>query len=84
MTDTIFREYLRWFNLQMAERKVLLLIDGFSSHHAEVDLLEAQDIELTNVKVEFLPANTTAICITAEISCNSIFVHLAAWYRLRG
>ena len=46
----------------MTGRKVLLLIDGFSSHHAGFDLLEAQDIELTNVRVEFLPANTTAIC----------------------
>jgi len=62
MTGTIFREYLRWFNLQMTGRKVLLLIDGFSSHHAGFDLLEAQDIELINVRVEFLPANTTAIC----------------------
>ena len=62
MTGQLFREYLRWFNLQMTGRKVLLLLDGFSSHHAGIDLLEAQDIELTNVRVEFLPANTTSVC----------------------
>ena len=62
MTGIIFREYLRWFNLQMQGRKVLLLLDGFSSHHAGYDLLETEGIELTNVRVEFLPANTTSIC----------------------
>ena len=62
MTGPLFREYLRWFNIQMTGRKTLLLLDGFSSHHAGVDLLETQEIELTNVRVEFLPANTTSIC----------------------
>jgi hypothetical protein len=62
MTSTLFREYLRWFNLRMAGRKVLLLLDGFSSHRAGVDLLESEEIELINVRVAFLPANTTSVC----------------------
>src|SRR5436189_3042124 len=62
MTANLFREYLRWFNQQMTGRKVLLLLDGFSAHQAGLDLLEAQDIKLSNVRVEFLPANTTSIC----------------------
>jgi hypothetical protein len=41
---------------------MLLLLDGFSSHHAGVDLLETEDVELINVKVEFLSINTTFIC----------------------
>lgn len=60
MTAIIFREYLRWLNFQMADRKILLLLDGFSSHRAGLDLLE--DTDFPNVRVEFLPANTTSIC----------------------
>jgi DDE superfamily endonuclease len=59
MTGKIFREYLRWLNLQMADRKILLLLDGFSSHHAGLDLIEEED--LPNLRVEFLPPNTTSI-----------------------
>lgn len=41
MTGVIFREYLLWFDAQMTGRKVLLLVDGFSSHYAgkHLDLL---------------------------------------------
>jgi hypothetical protein len=62
MTGNLFREYIRWFNQQMTGRKTLRLLDGFSSHHAGLDLLEAQGIKLPNVRVEFLPTNTTSIC----------------------
>jgi DDE superfamily endonuclease len=41
---------------------VLLLLDDFSSHRAGVDLLETLDVELINVRVEFLPANTISVC----------------------
>src|ERR1700743_3189502 len=62
MTGQLFREYLRWFNLQMTGRMVLLLLDGFSSHRAKVGLLKTQNIELINVRVEFFPTNTTSVC----------------------
>lgn len=62
MIGQLFREYLRWFDIQMTGRKALLLLDCLSSHHAGVDLPEVQEIELTNDRLEFLPANTTSIC----------------------
>jgi hypothetical protein len=36
MTAVIFIEYLRWFDTQMAGRKVLLLVDGFSAHKSGI------------------------------------------------
>ena len=62
MTGQLFREYLRWFNLQMTGRKGVVASRWLSSHRAGVDLLETQDVELINVRVEFLPANTTSVC----------------------
>lgn len=50
MTGAIFVEYLRWFNQRMAGRKVALVMDGFSAHHAGLGML-ADDDELSNVKV---------------------------------
>lgn len=32
MTGEYFTQYLRWFDSQMAGRRVLLLIDGFNAH----------------------------------------------------
>jgi hypothetical protein len=46
----------------MTDHKMLLLLDNFLSHHAGVDLLKIEDVELTNVKVKFLPINTTFVC----------------------
>ena len=80
MTRIIFREYLRWFNLQMSGRKVLLLLDGFSSHHAGYDFLESEGIELTNIRVEFLPANTTSICQSLD---QGIIRTFKAYYKRR-
>ena len=44
----------------MAGQKVALLIDGFSAHSTELDLIEAER-RLNNVKVMFLPPNTTSM-----------------------
>jgi len=64
MTGPIFREYLRWFDTKMRQRglKSLLLIDGFSSHRSGFEILQGQGIVLTNVRLEFLPPNTTSVC----------------------
>jgi DDE superfamily endonuclease len=62
MTRNLFREYIRWFNQQMTGRKTLLLLNSFFSYHAGLDLFKTQSIKLPNVRVEFLPANTTFIC----------------------
>ena len=63
MTAVIFIEYLRWFDAQMAGRKVLLLVDGFSAHKSGIQQLQelADDTGLRNTTVEVLPPNTTSI-----------------------
>jgi hypothetical protein len=63
MTAVFFLKYLAWFDAQMARRKVLLLIDGFSAHESAVkQLLEDPAIpSLINTRVEFLPANATSL-----------------------
>ena len=55
MTSGVFQEYLRSLNQQMVKqkRKILLLIDNAPSH-----LIYE---ELTNIKIEFLPKDTTSV-----------------------
>ena len=63
MTGRLFREYLRWMDRQVAPRKVVLLIDGFSAHKAGIDLLYATHPQgLEHITILFLPANATSIC----------------------
>ena len=63
MTGKIFKEYLLWFDGQMAGRQVLLLIDGFSAHHAGLNLFHEEYPQgLSNTKVVFLPPNATSVC----------------------
>jgi len=52
MTRTIFLEYLQKFNakMQIENRKALILLDNTPCH---------QEMELSNVKLVFLPPNTT-------------------------
>jgi len=59
MTGLIMKEWLLWFDSQMAGRKVLLLLDGFSAHHTAVSMLENNP--LLNTRVEFLPPNCTSV-----------------------
>ena len=51
MTSMIFTDWLKQFNLKMCGRSVLLLVDNASAHVT---------IQLSNVKVYFLPPNTTS------------------------
>jgi hypothetical protein len=51
MTSDVFADWLKWFNLKMCDRKVLLLIGNVPTHVS---------IELSNVRVHFLPPNTTS------------------------
>ena len=50
----IFQEWLRKLNQQLRgkQRKILLFIDNSETH---------SDLELSNIKIKFLPANTTSI-----------------------
>ena len=59
MTTKIMLEWLSWFDRQVAPRNVLLLMDNFSAHEAAVESLVVE-AALKNVRVEFLPPNTTS------------------------
>jgi hypothetical protein len=55
MTGAIFKEWLFWFDSKMKGRKVALLMDNFSAHEAA-----AEDIQLQNTIIIWLPANSTS------------------------
>jgi hypothetical protein len=61
MTGFICEEYLQWLNNKMRgeSRKVLLLMDNFSGHELGVQLVGGQQ-GLSNVRIEWLPPNTTS------------------------
>jgi DDE superfamily endonuclease len=46
----------------MANRKVLLIIDGFSAHQTGVDLAANEGYALDNIRIEYLPLNITSVC----------------------
>ena len=50
MTGIICEEWLHWFNNLIARRKVLLLLDNFSSHELRVEKVRGLD-GLRNVKI---------------------------------
>ncbi|KAK1940718.1 CENP-B 2 [Phytophthora citrophthora] len=53
MSGNIFSDWLEAFNSLMEDRQVLLLVDNAPCHGAE-----STDIELSNVRVRFLPPNS--------------------------
>ncbi len=57
MNTAIMEEWLEWFDRRMEGRQVLLLLDNFSAHECALNSLE-----LKNVRVAFLPPNTTSLC----------------------
>src|SRR5215212_7749594 len=56
MQHSIFQSWIKQVNQQMRNqhRNILLLVDNVSSHHLE------EDEVLSNIKLHFLPPNTTA------------------------
>jgi hypothetical protein len=44
------------------ERQCLLLLDSFSAHIAGIEMLKADEYDLRNLRIEFLPTNATSIC----------------------
>jgi|GraSoiStandDraft_39_1057311.scaffolds.fasta_scaffold394993_2 hypothetical protein len=58
MQRSIFRTWIKQFNREMGKRRrnILLLIDNASSHQ----LAESEIEELSNIKLYFLPPNTTS------------------------
>jgi hypothetical protein len=61
MTGIIFEEYLQWLNNKMRgeRRKVLLILDNFSGHELGVHLVGGLTA-LSNVRIAWLPPNTTS------------------------
>ena len=61
MTGQIMAEYLHWLNNIMAaqNRHILLFMGDFSSHELGVQIVGGRDA-LSNVKVRWLPPNTTS------------------------
>ena len=61
MTGIIMEDYLRWLNnkIRGQGRKILLLLDNFSGHDLRVNLVRGKQ-GLSNVRVEWLPLNTTS------------------------
>jgi hypothetical protein len=59
MTGAICKRFLRWFDNKMHGRKVLLLLDNFSGHELGVQKVGGLD-GLENVKIRWLPPNTTS------------------------
>ena len=66
MTGEVFKQYTTTLNMEMAEagRHILLLMDNASSHMLPVEAIEQEElkmIELSNIILLFLPANTTSV-----------------------
>ena len=61
MTGLLMEEYLRWLDNKMRGegRQVLLLLDNFSGHELGVQLVGGKK-GLANVRIEWLPPNTTS------------------------
>jgi hypothetical protein len=59
MTGVIYEQFLRDFDRKMRGRKVLLLMDNFSGHELAINAVRGVD-SLTNVRIMWLPANTTS------------------------
>ena len=66
MTGEVFKQYTTTLNMEMAEagKHILLLMDNASSHMLPVEAIEQEGlkmIELSNITLLFLPANTTFV-----------------------
>ncbi|CAG8688632.1 5136_t:CDS:2, partial [Scutellospora calospora] len=62
MTEAIFERWIKSLNnaCRLNRKKILLLVDGATSH---------SNCELTNVKLHFLPPNTTPYLQPYAINC---------------
>jgi len=60
MNEKVFIEFFDWFKQQTIGRKVLLIIDGYGAHHTDYDIWRASTSSTDNIRVVFLPPNTTS------------------------
>ncbi|KAI0993820.1 hypothetical protein K3495_g14364 [Podosphaera aphanis] len=62
MNTEIMIEYLKWVDREMAGRKVVLLMDNFSTHKAAFEYLNSSPLtSLRNTSVIFLPPDITSL-----------------------
>ena len=71
MTALLFKEWLKTWNKDLIEqgRKICLLVDNCSAH---------PEVELSNIRLEFLPANTTSLIQPMDMG---IIKNLKTFYR---
>ena len=72
MTSVLFEEWIRQWDSALARhgRKIVLLVDNCTAHpHLEC---------LTNIRLEFLPANTTSLIQPMD---QGVIKNLKTWYR---
>lgn len=60
MTCEIFEEWLRWFDIRMAGRRVILLMDNFSAHITAAEKIACSAFPLQSTEIIWLPPNTTS------------------------
>jgi len=78
MTQVIFLEWLKGFDVRMAGRNVLLIMDNYSAHIPLMQL--ASVVTLRNTTVFYLPPNTTSKIQPCDAG---IIRSLKAHYRCR-
>jgi hypothetical protein len=61
MNGLVFQEFFTLFKQQVGKRKVFLLIDGYRAYRIGLELWLTAN-SFTNIRVEFLPPNTTSMC----------------------
>lgn len=59
MTAILMEEWLRWFDLRMSGRKVVLLLDNFSGHESAVERINLSKQSLQNTLIIWLPPSST-------------------------
>ncbi len=62
MNTAIMMKYLQWFDSQMTDQKILLLMNNDSAHECASKLLkENASFSLQNIWIEFLSVNTISL-----------------------
>lgn len=81
MRTDVFERWLRWFDQQVAGKRVLLLMDNFSAHLAVTEAITRGDsAPLRHVNIEYLPPNTTSLYQPLD---QGIIANFKVYYRKR-
>ena len=77
MTNVIMKEWLRWFDKQMSDREVVLLMDNFSAHELAVENIKKAG-GLQNTRIIWLPERSTSLHQPLD---QGIIKNFKAYYR---